>query len=66
MSLRRDRPLQRLVRRRTLVLVNLRDSSLSSPLPAPSFADQPRLPPQALIAAASGTIGDAHSHADQK
>jgi hypothetical protein len=44
--------------------VNLRDSSLSPPLPAPRFADLPRLPPQALIAAASGTTGDAHLHAD--
>ena len=65
-SLRRLRPLQRLVRRRTLVLVNLRDSSLSPPLPAPSFADLPRLRPYALVAAASGTIDDAHSHDDQR
>ncbi len=62
-SLRRLRPLQRLVRRRTLVLGSLRDSSLSPPLPAPRFADLPRLPPQALIAAASGTTGDTQSHA---
>ena len=64
MSQRRDRPLQRLVRRRAVVLGNLPDSSRSPPLPAPSFADLSRSPSQALIAAASGTVSDAQSHAD--
>jgi len=59
-----DRQLQRLVRRRTLVLGILRDSSLSPPLPPPSFAELSWSPPQALIAAASGTVGDARSHTD--
>jgi len=31
---------------------------------APRFADLSRLPPEALIATASGTAGDAQSHAD--